>query len=201
MPRNFSFVRGLVRLGAAWKEPKTLIRLALGVLLLANLVAAAFAFHWIGDSSETVGRQLTDARHQTMLQQARLAETKKMDSKVVQARLEGDNFIATYMTTRRSTYSTILNELHQTAAASGMSSREASITLDPVEGSDTLSEMTISANFEGTYGNVLRLVNALDKSPRFLIIESTTTSPQASGVLSVNIKLNLFVRDDNGGIS
>ncbi len=186
---------------AAWREPQTLIRAALALLVLANLIAAAFAFHWVGDSPESVGRQLADARRQVLLQESRLAQTKQMDAKVTQARTEGDNFISTYMTSRRATYSTILNELHQTAKSANMTSKEASIVLDPVEGSDNLSEMTVSANFEGTYPNLLHFVNALDKSPRFLIIESTTTSPQASGVLSVNIKLNLFVRDDNGGVS
>jgi hypothetical protein len=73
-----------------------------------------------------------------------------------------------------------------------------------VEGSDTLSQITISAAYEGTYANLTKFVNLLDKSPRFLIIESLTAAPQQTNVgdtLSVTIKLDTFVRLEPGSIS
>ena len=36
----------------SWKDPRILVRTGLGVLLAANLVAAAFAFHIVGSSPE-----------------------------------------------------------------------------------------------------------------------------------------------------
>jgi len=37
--------------------------------------------------------------------------------------------------------------------------------------------MSISAGYEGTYANLTKFVNLLDKSPRFLIIENMQTAP------------------------
>jgi hypothetical protein len=43
----------------------------------------------------------------------------------------------------------------------------------------------------------LKFVNLLDRSDRFLIIESLTVAPQSgTGKLLVVIKLDTFVRDD-----
>ena len=67
---------------------------------------------------------------------------------------------------------------------------------EAIEGSDTLSMLTITGNFEGTYADLLKFVNQIDRYPRLLIIEQLTASPQAgTGLLSVSVKLNTFVRD------
>jgi hypothetical protein len=66
-----------------------------------------------------------------------------------------------------------------------------------VEGSDTLSMLTITANYEGAYADLLHFVHEVDRSPRLLIIESLNAAPlQGGGQLSVSIKLESFVRED-----
>lgn len=78
-----------------------------------------------------------------------------------------------------------------------MTTKEHSFSFDALEGSDTLSMMTVVGNYEGTYGDLLQLVNRLDKSSRFLIIDTMSATPLlGSGKLAINIKLNTFVRED-----
>ena len=56
--------------------------------------------------------------------------------------------------------------------------------------------VTIQAGYEGTYANLAKFVNLLDKSPRFLIIESMMAAPQQTGqVLNVTIKVDTFVKE------
>ncbi len=45
-----------------FREPKTQVRAGLGILLAANLIAAVFAFHIIGDSPADLNAQLTSAQ-------------------------------------------------------------------------------------------------------------------------------------------
>ena len=62
-----------------------------------------------------------------------------------------------------------------------------------------MSQLTITAGFEGTYQSLTKFVNLLDKSPKFLIIESMQASPQQAGaVLNVSLKLDTFVRESIG---
>ena len=105
------------------------------------------------------------------------------------------------MTPRRTTYSTVVSEMQQDCETAGLTWKEGSIApLEPVKGSEDLSMMTVTVGFEGTYPNLLKLINLLDRSPRFLIIDQLSASPQPNGkTLSANLKVNTFVRDDNGG--
>jgi type IV pilus assembly protein PilO len=82
-----------------------------------------------------------------------------------------------------------------------MNMKEATLAaIDPIEGSDDLGMMSLSVNFEGGYAQLIKFVNMLDRSPRFLIIESMNASPQPKGdVLSGTLKLNTLVKDDTGG--
>jgi Tfp pilus assembly protein PilO len=182
-----------VNLGSA----EVLIRIALGILLLANLVAAGFAFHWWGDSPQSLESKIEDTRKQIIVARGQLARSKMMSSKISLAREQGGSFLGTYMTPRKSTYSTILGELDHIADTAGVKRRDASITAEHIEGSDSLSQLTISASYEVNYASLLKFVNLLDRSERFLIIESLAATPLAnSGNLLVAIKLDTFVRDD-----
>jgi|SRR5882762_1250559 len=189
MARNFD-------LRAQLKNPRFVARLALGVMLLANLVAATFVFHPWGGSPEDLARELENRQRQLTQQLQRLERTKSLVGKVQQARVEGDTFLEQSTMSRRSAFSTLIGEINKMAVDAGMKPKESSLGLEPVEGSDTLQQLTISANFEGSYANLTKFVNLLDRSPRFLIIETLQASPQPSGILGVNVKLDTFIREE-----
>lgn len=172
------------------------MRAIIGTLLAANLVAAVMAFKPFGGSADDLRRQQTDLRRQLTQAQARLAASKRLVAKVEMARQEGDDFLAKYFTDRRTTFSTVIAELDRAATESGIKPRDRSAELNAIEGSDTLQMMSISAGFEGTPAGFEKFVNILDKSPRFLIIESLQAAPQQNGqTLTVTIKLDTFVKE------
>jgi len=187
--------------GLAWKEPKVLVRIALGLLLAANLVAAGYALNVFGSSPEVLNQALVAAEARLQADQARLTRSRVLTSNIGRGKSESDTFLANYFTNRRNTYSTIISEITETAKTAGMKTQEGTIApLDPIEGSDDLSMMTISINFEGSFAQFVKFVNLLDRSPRFLIIESMQVAPQPKGdVLNTNLKLHVFIKDDTGG--
>ncbi len=194
MRERFLAVRGQA------KDPRMVARAVVGFLLLANVVAALIAFHPWGGGPEDLQRQQQALRRQANDLEMRIARSKNLVAKVERARKEGEGFLGQYITERRSTFSTILEELYTTAKEAGIKQKESSIVLEPVEGSDTLSQMTISVGYEGTYQNLTKFVNLLDKSKRFLIIENMVASPQQSGqMLNVSFKLDTFVREEQPG--
>ena len=132
-----------------------------------------------------------------MRDQIQLQRLRALVNKIEQARASGDSFVDTYFMGRRTTSSTIGSELLKAAKDAGMRPKEHSFTFDPIEGSETLTMMTIVGNYEGTYGDLLQFVNRLDKSARFLIIDTMSAAPlQGTGNLAISIKLNTFVRED-----
>jgi type IV pilus assembly protein PilO len=201
MPRSFEL--GRLRFQPVQiKDPRVAVRAVLGFLLAANLVAAVVAFKPFGGSAEDLRRQQAQLGLRLAQMQTRLAQTKVLVAKAEQARTAGDQFLSQYTTDRRAASSTIYSELDHAAKEAGMKWKPLSITMEPVEGSETLQQMTITAAFDGSYNELLKFVNLLDKSPRFLIISSMTATPQQSGnTLSVSFRVDTFVREMAGSAS
>lgn len=192
MTRNYSLP------SINFREPKTLVRAGLGILLLANLVAAVFAFHLVGDSPADLDAQLTSAQAGFRAAQQRLNKSKTLIHNVELSRDQGDKFLASYMTSRKHTYSALGTEINKVAETAGMKVGNLNYTiLDPIEGSSDLESLTITANFEGNYAQLVKLVNLLDRSPRFLLIDTLQVAPQPKGdILDATFKMDAFVQDD-----
>jgi Tfp pilus assembly protein PilO len=182
-----------------FREPKNLVRAGLGVLLFANLVAATVAFHLIGDSPAELDAQLSSARAALRGGEQHLNKSKTLIGNMERSREQGDKFLAAYMTSRKHTYSALDSEINKLAETAGMKVGEWNYSnLDPIEGSTDLDMLTITANFEGNYAQLVKFVNLLDRSPRFLMIETLQVTPQPKGdILNATVKLNTFVKDDN----
>ena len=188
MPRNFD-PRALL------KDRRTVVRAVLGAMLAANLVAAVFVMHPLGGSAEDLAGQMRSKQRELDQRLQRIQRTRNLVGKVQQAKVEGDEFLNQCTMNRRSAFSTLIGEVDKMAVESGMKPKESSWTLDAVAGSDTIEQLTIAASYEGSYPSLTKLVNLLDKSPRFLIIESMQALPLANGALSVTIRLDTFIRE------
>jgi len=171
MTRNYSQVLA----GVNFREPTVLVRGALGLLFFANLLAAVFQ----------AARQ-------------RLDNSKKLIGNMELSRGEGDKFLAASMTSRKRTYSTIDTEMNKLAETAGMKVGDLNYTLpDRIEGTADLAVLSITANFEGNYAQLVKFVNLLDRSPRFLLIDTLQVAPQPKGdILSTTVKLDTFIKDD-----
>jgi hypothetical protein len=189
MPRSFN----------VWppNNPRAVIRLGLGVLVAANLAAAYFIVRPIGGSAEELSQQALEMHSQIRQQQGVLDRTRVLVSKIESGRGEGEQFMSSFFLPRRPAYSIIVGELNDLASQAKITPRDSAWALEPVEGSDTLDMLQISANFEGTYPDLIHFINLLDKSNRLLIIESLNATPQQSGGrLNVMLKLDTFVQED-----
>ena len=206
MTRSFKVPKNLLAgsSGLKLKDPRVMVRAILGVLVLANIVAALLVFKPWGGSAEDLARQRQSLQSQLNNMQKRLDKSKALVTKAQSARQQGDHFLAQYTTDRRTTFSTILSELDRAAREAGVQTRPISTELEQVEGSDSLFQLSINAAYEGNYASFAKFVNLLDRSPKFLIIESLQAQPQQSNApdaLSVTIKLDTFVREVPGSVS
>lgn len=184
------------------REPQTVVRGILGALVAANLVAAGLVLFPPGGSAEDLERDRVTLDAQLRAARVRVDLTRLHASAVEKGRTEGDDFLNKYFLASRTNFSTVLTELDAAAKPTKLKSKDTAFALEPVEGSDTLSMMSITAAYEGTYQDLLHFVYELDKTPGMLIIESLSAAPQAnSDTLTVSMKLNTFVRgaEDMGG--
>lgn len=189
MPRNFK----------VWppNNPRALLRLVSGLLLLANVVAAYFVIRPPGGSAEELRRQAAQLNSDLRQRRGVLDRTRALVSKIQTGRGEGDQFMTGYFLPRRSAYSTVMAELNSLAGQAKVTPKESAFAIQPVDGSDTVEMMQIAANYEGGYQDLIHFVNLLDKSDRLLVVESLNATPQQSGTkLNVMLKLDTFVTED-----
>jgi type IV pilus assembly protein PilO len=184
-----------------WNDPRVGVRAVLGVLLAANLAAAVIAFKPFGGGADDLRRDRQQLQQQLAQLQAQVKHGRNLAAKVQIARTEGDKFLDAYVTDRRVVTSTLDSELIRMAKEAGVGMLPTTLNMEPIEGSDTLSMVTINTNCTGTYANLVKFVNQVDKSSRFLIIESMTAVPQqGGGNLSVTLKIDTFIKERAGDV-
>lgn len=182
-----------------FKSPQFVLRVLVGVLLAANLVAAGILLFPPGGSAEDLEQELASLQAQATTKRALLDKTRQHLAAVELGREEGDQFLSQYFLGRRAASETLLTELGEAAAGSKIKGKDWSFAVDPIDGSDTLSMLSITATYEGEYADLLHFVHEIDKSPSLMIIESLSAAPQTgSKMLSVSLKMDTFVRDDMG---
>lgn len=184
--------------------PRRNLRLVLGGLLLFDALFYLFGIGPLSESDRERAQLAVTLRRQV---KERTAAVEKLDAivkKVETARTQGDQMLGDITLPRRTAYSTIVSELDQAAKQAGVGLRDRAFDVEPIEGSDTLSMMSINVGLEATYDNLVKFLNQLDRSPRFLVIDSLGAAPQQAGPnqtssqLAVSLKLDTFVREASG---
>jgi Tfp pilus assembly protein PilO len=155
---------------------------------------AAVVFKPWGGSPEELRRNLLQLRGAERERRASVERFREIAGKVEKARKQSDDFFREYFLERRTAYSGIVSELSRIAQQVGIQAKEHTFTVEPVEGSENLAMLIITGHYEGSYGNLVHFVNEIDRTERFITIESMQATPQQSGgTLNINVKLNAFV--------
>jgi type IV pilus assembly protein PilO len=195
--------------GFSVKDPRIAMRALIGLLLAANLAMAVIAFKPFGGSADDLRQDQARLSAQLRQLQANLEKSKQHVAKIEIARTEGDNFMAKYIMDKRSAPAIMVEELNKAAIDAGIRALPDTFSYEEIEGSDTLHMMAIVAPFEGDYAGLAKMVNLLEKSPTFWIIdEMSLNAPQqqnqkaaaAQQNLNVNLRLLAFVRDESGAV-
>jgi hypothetical protein len=200
MPRGSSLQHLRARLNAQRagrrRDPQTIARIVIFVLLALNGVAAYFVMNPLGGSAQDLSAQQSALEAEITQKRIQLRRTKALVEKGSTAQTAGESFLDQYFVARRTAASTILGNITDTAKRVGIQPREHTIASDEIEGTSDFTTLTVTGNYEGNYGDLIQLVDAIDRSARLLVIEYVAASPQArTGNLAVQIRYKAFVRE------
>jgi type IV pilus assembly protein PilO len=132
---------------------------------------------------------------------AQVAKSQKLVEKVQTARVAGEEFMHEYITDYRVVTSTMQGELVNMAESSGVILQPTSTSLEAVDGSDSLFKLRLNAGCQGTYASLAKFINLMDRSSRFLIIESLSATPvQAGDKLNVTLQVDTYIRQRPGEV-
>jgi Tfp pilus assembly protein PilO len=176
--------------------PRQYVLGALGVLFVFDLVFYLVAVEPLGRREAEQQALLGALERQIEAKKKDIAQLQLVVSKVEKARGEGDGLLEGITLLRRTAFSRLLAELVEAAAQAGIDTREGNFDIQPIEGTDEYGMISINANFNGEYENLVRFLNRLDRSDQFLIIDSLAATPRTdSEALQITMRLNTLLRE------
>jgi len=115
--------------------------------LAANLIAVGLLLvpHRAGHPKNSKRQYGASLRSQLHTQQRCLSERASTSAQFETGRGEGDQFLSEYFLPDRSAFQALLTELDSAASKNENRPREHAYSTEPVEGSDSLNMMTITA--------------------------------------------------------
>lgn len=116
--------------------------------------------------------------------------------RVAAAREDGSGLLEELTFERQRTFSELLTELGDAASGAGVEIRETDYATEEIAGNESYGMVSVTANFHGRYENLVQLLNRLDRSSDFLIVESLGARPrQDTGDLQITMRIDTFVRE------
>jgi type IV pilus assembly protein PilO len=90
-------------------------------------------------------------------------------------------------------YSAIIADLGQMARDAGVQTGNIGFTQTPVKDRD-LNEVAIAATVQGDYPGLIRLLNAMENSRHFYVLDSLALASETSGAIKLNLVLRTYFR-------
>jgi hypothetical protein len=198
MPRNFKL--SAMTVNVVPRGPRFWLQVTGIALGLANLVALFLYLFPPGGSEKDLLNESQQVRNQIAATGTNSLRLQGVAGKVQTGASEANDFEAKYFLPQRLAYDAVISEIQRMAAASGLQEREARYSEEPVEGSADLNVLNITANFQGSYANLMHFLYESDRSPMLLMLDTLQASPQQhGGVIDASIRFQEIIRENPSG--
>ena len=177
-------------------NPRLYLKALAGVLAALNAAALFFYLAPPGGSREELSDQITQLRRQIAAARTQTTRMRTTAAKVETGGGQATSFEAQYFLPKRIAYVAVVGEIQRLAKASGLDERDGVYTEEPIEGTADLSLLTATANFQGSYTNLMRFLNETDHTPMLLMLDALTAAPQSkSGEINASVRFQAIVRE------
>jgi Tfp pilus assembly protein PilO len=193
MPRAFKF-----RLGGSdggrgvrfWLQTSAIVLGVLNVLGLYLYIDPPWGTRAeLAAESQRLNTSISAAR-------AQMTRLKRISANVQLGSTQARDFEARYILTKRQAYEEILAEIQRMADEADLTPRDATWLEEPIEGSEDLSVLKNQTNFEGTYENLIDFLYQVDHSPKMLILDTLTATPQKEGKITAQMRFQAVIREE-----
>jgi Tfp pilus assembly protein PilO len=154
---------------------------AIGVLLAINLVFFVLLLKPAGQRAEQQRQQVEELRKQMQSHRDAAAALHSIAGNLDVSSREGSDFYAQKFLPKPTGFSIVMEEVDRAARANNVRKGSVSYGLGAVAGRPDLEQVDITTVVDGDYGNVVRFINAVERSPLFLIIDSISAGAGTTG--------------------
>lgn len=191
-----------------WREKRVLL-IVLAVILLAN--AVFFFTYRVQYQSRLDALDARLAQVQGEYQQAHTARIREEQTFQSYRKVENDvlEVFNEHWSTQPERFTKLFGEVSRLAVASSLVPKSYSfgqgeakrVTSGPRRENLGVTEVSISFGVRGTYDQARRLINLLELSRQFVIIEGITLDASDEEALTLDLKLKTIFRDEETGVA
>lgn len=178
--------------------PAFWLKVTAGVLVLLNAVALFFYLAPPGGSRHQLVEQEDSIRRDIKAHKVSTERLKAVSAKVQLGGDQTEQFARKYFLPNRTAFATLMSELLRMSSAAGLREGQRTYSPEPIEGTDDLTLLTINANYQGNYTELMNFLNQVDRSDQLLILDTLTATPQqqGTGVLNVVTRFLAVIQED-----
>jgi hypothetical protein len=166
------------------------LKIAIGAMLAADLVAVAVLFSPLVGSADSRKLQLNLLRAELTRKTQEVEPLRGMETKIVLAKKQIGGF---YHDRFAAQDSDLLNELGKLAAANGVHMQQAKYKEEDTEISGVIP-VDIEGSFSGDYLQLVRFINALERSKLFFAVDSVDLAGESTGQVKLEITMHSYLR-------
>jgi Tfp pilus assembly protein PilO len=174
------------------------LRIGVAALALLNGVAIYLYIVPPGGSRHQLLDQEASIKRNIQLHHAATERLRTVSTKVELGGTQTDQFAQKYFLPHRTAYAVLIDELLRMSNAAGLREGQRTYSQEPIEGTDDLTLLTINANYQGSFADLMKFVNQVDHSDQLLILDTLTATPiqQGTGMLNVVTRFLAIVKED-----
>ncbi len=166
------------------------LKVAIGAMLAADVVAVAVLFSPLVGSSESRKLQLNKLRIELQKKTREVEPLRGMDKKIVLAKDQIGGF---YKDRFAAKDSDLANELGKLAAENGIRIQKARYKEDDAESSGVIP-VEIQGSFSGDYLQLVRFINTLERSKLFFTVDGVELAGESAGPVKLEITMHSYLR-------
>src|ERR1035438_7524780 len=163
------------------------LKIAIAAMLAADVVGLAVLFSPLVGSSDSRKTQIYQLKAELTKKNREVAPLRGMDKKIVLAKDQIGDF---YKVRFAAKDSDLLDELGKLASANGVRMQQAHYKEEDTEGSGVIP-VAIEGSFSGDYLQLVRFINALERSEMFFEVESVGLAGESTGAVKLEIGMRL----------
>jgi len=166
------------------------LKIAIGVMLAADVVAMAVLFSPLVGSADSRALQLNQLKLELQKKTREVAPLRGMDKKIVLAKGQINGF---YKDRFAAKDSDLVNDLGKLATQNGVRIQQAKYAKEEAESSGVIP-VAIEGSFSGDYLQLVRFINTLERSKLFFMVDSVELAGEGAGPVKLEIKLHSYLR-------
>jgi len=166
------------------------LKVVIAALVAVDVIALGVLFSPLVGSAESRHQQISQLSAELKIKTRSVEPLRGMDKKVVLAKEQISQF---YRDRFGSRDSDITGELGKLASDSGVRILQAKYKQEDPETSGIVP-VEVEGNFSGDYLQLVRFINALERSKLFFTVDSISLASEGTGPIRLEVKLHSYLR-------